>query len=145
MFTAISLVNIHHLIWVQNKRKRKNGFFVIRTVRIYSLNSFYVAYSNCINHIVKCVPSTYLSCNWKFVRFDHLCPITLHWPFYFSISRNAKVDCRSCSLIHRKAGRLSEWCRFEHFVFCDFFLVRIKLMFNHLLQLDETNIWLLFV
>ena len=83
MFTAISLVNIHHLIQVQNKRKRKNGFFVIRTVRIYSLNNFYVAYSNYINHIVKCVPSTYLSYNWQFVGLTIFALLPFTDPFIF--------------------------------------------------------------
>ena len=38
----ICLVNIYHLIYIQNKRKRKNFFLVMRTLRTYFLNNFLV-------------------------------------------------------------------------------------------------------
>ena len=46
----------------------------MRTLRIYSLNNFYVTYMsiNYIYPVVHYIPCTYLSYNWKFVPFDHL-------------------------------------------------------------------------
>ena len=42
--TTISLVDIHHFMQVENKRK--NYFFlVMRTLRIYSLNSFHISHT----------------------------------------------------------------------------------------------------
>ena len=40
---SMSLVNIHHIIQIQNKRKTKKIFFlVIKTLRISSLNNFHI-------------------------------------------------------------------------------------------------------
>ena len=46
----------------------------MRTLRIYSFNNLYIAYSsvNYIYHVAHYIPNTYLSHNWKFVPFDCL-------------------------------------------------------------------------
>ena len=40
MITAISLVNIHHLIQIKNKRKKL--FLVMRNFRIHTVSKWYI-------------------------------------------------------------------------------------------------------
>ena len=48
----------------------------MRSLRIYSQLSHITCSSvNYTYHVIHCIPSTYLSYNWKFVPFDHLHPI----------------------------------------------------------------------
>ena len=39
------LANVHHLIWIQNKRNRKKYFSLWWELRIYSLNNFCIKYT----------------------------------------------------------------------------------------------------
>ena len=48
----------------------------MRTFRIYflrNLHTYHTAVNYC--HVVHCIPSTYVSYDWKFQPSDHLCPI----------------------------------------------------------------------
>ena len=61
---------------------------MVRT-QIYPVNNFHKTYSsvNCVNHVIHYIPATYLSYNWKFVSFAHLCHhkkiVHFYW-LYFS-------------------------------------------------------------
>ena len=69
MIIRINLVNIHHPTQLQN------FFLEMRTFKTYSLSNFqiYIQYSvvNCGHNALRYIPMT---CNWKFIPFDHLHP-----------------------------------------------------------------------
>ena len=57
----------------KRKKERKCVHLVVRILRFDSLNSFCVCNiqrCNCSHLAVQYIPSTYLSYNWKFLRFD---------------------------------------------------------------------------
>ena len=74
----------------------------MRTLRIYSFDNFsYITFSsvNYIYHAVLCIPSTYLSYNWKFVAFDSLYPIALlhSLPLVSTNSISSSMNLLVCS------------------------------------------------
>ena len=81
MITTVSLVNIHHLVYIYTKpkKKKKHFFLMVKTLRIYSLDNFSVQHMVVL--IVKIIlylyiPSTYFSYSWKFVSLDHFHPLS---------------------------------------------------------------------
>ena len=72
MITTISLVNIHHLVRIQKKRyifSCDENFCNLLSKQLSNLPCNSVNYSH---HFIHYFATTYLSYNWKFVRFDHL-------------------------------------------------------------------------
>ena len=70
----------------------------MRTLRIYSQQLSYIAYSsvNYIHHVVHNSPSAYLSYNWEFVPFDYFDPIPHPPP---PASGNHKPDLFFCVFV----------------------------------------------
>ena len=45
MMATVSLVNVHHLIWIKKTKRKKFFFPVMRTLRIYLLNNFQICHT----------------------------------------------------------------------------------------------------
>ena len=73
MITTISLVNIHHLVRIQKKKRDifscDKNFCNLLSKQLSNLPCNSVNYSH---HFIHYFATTYLSYNWKFVRFHHL-------------------------------------------------------------------------
>ena len=79
MFLIHNKFSEHPLSHKDTKLKKKQFFLVIRTQDLLSQQISCITESsiNYVDHIItlQYIPSTYLSCNWKYVPFDCLQPI----------------------------------------------------------------------
>ena len=79
------LLNICHLIQIQNLRNRKNILLVMRILKIHSWKLLSVIYSsvNYLYHVVHYIPSTYLSSIPSPICLrDYSLPFGYSWLFY---------------------------------------------------------------
>ena len=79
---------------------------VVRTFKVYSLSNFQI-YNTVTLTVVHYTLSTYLSCNWKFVPFDHACVLSC----FSNIQLCDPVDCSlPGSSVHGiLQARMLEW------------------------------------
>ena len=66
MITVVSLVNIHHLIQIKNKRKKKL-FLVMRNFRIHTVSQFYIEQAVALSIFIMKWKWKLLSLVWLFV------------------------------------------------------------------------------